>query len=156
MVNIRTSVMIRASTIGYYFTASYRLLALRGTWGTDILVGAGLGRNDIRARYDGSDAILYSNSYGDGTAILQQDRRDFGMLAFIAAEMWYDDHWTVSLDIAYRYIPIQSLDAVEYVADVVKDHSTSPPTVRTLVARLPAMRISFSNVLYGMSIGFHF
>ena len=148
--------VLRAATIGYYAVGSYMFVRHKEERGLDVMAGFGLGLNSIRVEY-GSQIEYYSYStVKDIPANGGYDKQTLGTLVFLLADFWSSASLSIGFNLTYRYIPAQTLDAVSYNVGTYMDYTSSPPVMRTVVATLPAAEISFSNVLYGIMIGYHF
>ena len=148
--------VLRASTIGYYAQGSYAFLQHAGERGLDLHGGIGFGYNEIHIEYGCQTEYVYDNEFRDMPTKMTDDETAYGALLFANLEFWSSASLSVCLNIAYRYIPMQSISAVTVDAGTYTDYTVDPPVQRLEVVRFPEARISVSNVLYGLMIGVHF
>jgi hypothetical protein len=148
--------VMRASTIGYYAQGSYAVLKHRGSKGADLHAGFGIGVNDIHLEYGSQTGYIYYDEFREMQAKFTADRTVLGALVFANFEFWSSRWLSICLNIAYRYLPVQSFGAVDIDAGNYVDYSSTPPVTRNVATRFPAIEISFSSVLYGFMVGMHF
>jgi hypothetical protein len=136
----------------YYFTGALMPIPDAFLKKSSFKLGAGIGLSSINLNFRTSD-WEYTAGKGDNISF---SKNSLVLTAFVEYDYYFNRHWSIGLNIDYKYIPVK-VEAFQLTGYYAVGYDQEFNTIySSMIIDFPGERVNFGGFGTGINFGFHF